>query len=100
MSSTFGESSSLDHPAAHFVLLRSSPAPKLGPPFPPFPRLGRQAREREMTRQLDKFEWKKGTDPKNPEALASRSVEGASLGCLDWSSRRWSGVSEFGLGVC
>ncbi|CAE7660240.1 unnamed protein product [Symbiodinium microadriaticum] len=25
------------------------------------------AREREMTRQLDKFEWKKGTDPKNPE---------------------------------
>ncbi|CAE7830199.1 Mcm3ap, partial [Symbiodinium necroappetens] len=26
-----------------------------------------EAREREMTRQLDKFEWKKGTDPKNPE---------------------------------
>jgi len=28
----------------------------------------RQAKEREMTRQLDKFEWKKGTDAKNPEA--------------------------------
>ena len=31
---------------------------------------GLQAREREMTRQLDKFEWKKGTDPKNPEVGA------------------------------
>ena len=29
-----------------------------------------EAREREMTRQLDKFEWKKGTDPKNPEVAA------------------------------
>lgn len=26
-----------------------------------------EAKEREMTRQLDKFEWKKGTDPKQPE---------------------------------
>eukprot|EP00435_Cladocopium_sp_Y103_P035199 s471_g9.t1 len=26
-----------------------------------------EAKEREMTRQLDKFEWKKGTDAKNPE---------------------------------
>ena len=25
-----------------------------------------------MTRQLDKFEWKKGTDPKQPEAPAVR----------------------------
>ena len=23
-----------------------------------------------MTRQLDKFEWKKGTDPKHPEVAA------------------------------
>jgi len=26
-----------------------------------------EAREREMTRQLDKFEWKQGTDPRHPE---------------------------------
>ncbi|CAJ1362115.1 unnamed protein product [Effrenium voratum] len=26
-----------------------------------------EAKEREMTRQLDKFEWKKGTDPRQPE---------------------------------
>ena len=24
-----------------------------------------------MTRQLDKFEWKKGSDPRNPEAQLS-----------------------------
>jgi len=27
-----------------------------------------EAKDREMTRQLDKFEWKKGTDPKHAEA--------------------------------
>lgn len=30
-----------------------------------------EAREREQTRQLDKFEWKKGTDPRNPEVNLS-----------------------------
>eukprot|EP00931_Biecheleriopsis_adriatica_P097193 TRINITY_DN7093_c0_g1_i1.p1 TRINITY_DN7093_c0_g1~~TRINITY_DN7093_c0_g1_i1.p1 ORF type:complete len:1264 (-),score=254.11 TRINITY_DN7093_c0_g1_i1:46-3477(-) len=40
-----------------------------------------EAKEREMTRQLDKFEWKKGTDPKNPEvnlALATRKYQRSS----------------------
>eukprot|EP00913_Durusdinium_trenchii_P012691 g11917.t1 len=34
-----------------------------------------EAREREMTRQLDKFEWKKGTDPKNPEVDLRRATK-------------------------
>eukprot|EP00930_Biecheleria_cincta_P013904 TRINITY_DN12183_c0_g1_i2.p1 TRINITY_DN12183_c0_g1~~TRINITY_DN12183_c0_g1_i2.p1 ORF type:complete len:568 (-),score=100.20 TRINITY_DN12183_c0_g1_i2:397-2100(-) len=40
-----------------------------------------EAKEREMTRQLDKFEWKKGTDPRNPEvnlALATRKYQRSS----------------------
>jgi hypothetical protein len=40
-----------------------------------------EAREREMTRQLDKFEWKKGTDPRNPEvnlALATKKYQRSS----------------------
>lgn len=40
-----------------------------------------EAREREMTRQLDKLEWKKGTDPKNPEvnlALATKKYQRSS----------------------
>eukprot|EP00439_Symbiodinium_sp_Y106_P023569 s150_g2.t2 len=40
-----------------------------------------EAREREMTRQLDKFEWKKGTDPKNPEVdlkLATKKYQRSS----------------------
>lgn len=40
-----------------------------------------EAREREMTRQLDKMEWKKGTDPKNPEvnlALATKKYQRSS----------------------
>lgn len=40
-----------------------------------------EAREREMTRQLDKMEWKKGTDPRNPEvnlALATKKYQRSS----------------------
>ncbi|CAK0873528.1 unnamed protein product [Prorocentrum cordatum] len=40
-----------------------------------------EAKEREMTRQLDKFEWKQGTDPKHPEvnlALATRKYQRSS----------------------
>lgn len=40
-----------------------------------------EAREREMTRQLDKLEWKKGTDPKNPEVnlvLATKKYQRSS----------------------
>eukprot|EP00933_Yihiella_yeosuensis_P076494 TRINITY_DN8628_c0_g7_i1.p1 TRINITY_DN8628_c0_g7~~TRINITY_DN8628_c0_g7_i1.p1 ORF type:complete len:771 (-),score=130.71 TRINITY_DN8628_c0_g7_i1:127-2154(-) len=40
-----------------------------------------EAKEREMTRQLDKFEWKKGTDPKNAEVnlqLATRKYQRSS----------------------
>ena len=28
-----------------------------------------EAKTREMTRQLDKFEWKEGTDLRNPEVI-------------------------------
>jgi len=40
-----------------------------------------EAREREMTRQLDKLEWKKGTDPKMPEVnlqLATKKYQRSS----------------------
>jgi len=40
-----------------------------------------EAKEREMTRQLDKFEWKQGTDPRHPEvnlALATRKYQRSS----------------------
>jgi len=40
-----------------------------------------EAREREMTRQLDKFEWKKGTDPRNAEvnlAIATKKYQRSS----------------------
>lgn len=34
-----------------------------------------EAKEREMTRQLDKFEWKSGTDPKHPEVNLTWAVK-------------------------
>eukprot|EP00928_Gymnodinium_smaydae_P033558 TRINITY_DN24006_c1_g3_i2.p1 TRINITY_DN24006_c1_g3~~TRINITY_DN24006_c1_g3_i2.p1 ORF type:complete len:1302 (-),score=233.15 TRINITY_DN24006_c1_g3_i2:201-3971(-) len=40
-----------------------------------------EAREREQTRQLDKFEWKPGTDPKHPEVdlrLATKKYQRSS----------------------
>lgn len=40
-----------------------------------------EAKEREMTRQLDKLEWKQGTDPKHPEvnlALATKKYQRSS----------------------
>lgn len=40
-----------------------------------------EAKEREMTRQLDKFEWKRGTDPKNAEvnlAFATKKYQRSS----------------------
>ncbi|CAE7197138.1 unnamed protein product, partial [Symbiodinium sp. CCMP2456] len=48
---------------------------------PPTETGDKPAREREMTRQLDKFEWKKGTDPKNPEVdlkLATKKYQRSS----------------------
>uniref|UniRef100_A0A7S4QUS6 PCI domain-containing protein n=2 Tax=Alexandrium monilatum TaxID=311494 RepID=A0A7S4QUS6_9DINO len=40
-----------------------------------------EAKEREMTRQLDKFEWKQGTDPRHPEVnltLATKKYQRSS----------------------
>jgi len=56
-----------------------------------------EAKEREMTRQLDKFEWKKGTDAKTAEvnlALATRKYQRSS------ADKAYKGSSVRSLKAC